>query len=320
MKHILYVNKFEKLNLKKDSSLFLALSLMSLKKEVFILFEDDLSWSQELPTLKLYRLKGLINKDFYMSEIEAHSPRFLKLNPGDTFHMRLDPPVDGQYLRALWILRLWKESGVRMINDPSAILLYNEKILAYQEQDGVPSWIGSSSDSALEFIKTLPESVKEIVLKPLDLFSGLEVEKCARDHKDLISTIEAKANKLKGMFIIQPFLPAVFEGELRVITINAKIIGTILKVPKKGEFISNIASGAQFRSARLNEDLSAKIQKMAIKLKDKGLAWVAFDVLGDLVQEANITCPGLLVETSHAAQKNLAFELVKLMEDSESDL
>jgi hypothetical protein len=41
MKHILYVNKFEKLNLKKDSSLFLALSLMSLKKEVFILFEDD---------------------------------------------------------------------------------------------------------------------------------------------------------------------------------------------------------------------------------------------------------------------------------------
>lgn len=320
MKHIIYINKFEKLNLKKDTSLFLALSLMNLKKEVFLLFEDDLSWSQELPTLKLYRLKGVINHDFYMSEIEAYDPSYLKLNPGDTFHMRLDPPVDGQYLRALWILRLWKEAGIKMINDPSSILLYNEKILAYQEQDGVPSWIGSSSDSALEFIKSLPVNVKEIVLKPLDLFSGLEVEKCARDDKDLISIVESKANKLKGMFVIQPFLPAVFEGELRVITMNGKIIGTILKVPKKGEFISNIASGAQFKIAQLNPHLSSKIQKMAMKLKALGLIWVAFDVLGEVIQEANITCPGLLVETSHAAQKNLAFELIKFMEDSESDL
>jgi glutathione synthase len=162
--------------------------------------------------------------------------------------------------------------------------------------------------------------VKEIVLKPLDLFSGLEVEKCARDDKDLISIVESKANKLKGMFVIQPFLPAVFEGELRVITMNGKIIGTILKVPKKGEFISNIASGAQFKIAQLNPHLSSKIQKMAMKLKALGLIWVAFDVLGEVIQEANITCPGLLVETSHAAQKNLAFELIKFMEDSESDL
>jgi glutathione synthase len=44
-----------------------------------------------------------------------------------------------------------------------------------------------------------------------------------------------------------------------------------------------------------------------------GVDWVAFDILGDSVQEVNITCPGLLVEVSFALRRNLADVVLDLM-------
>ena len=44
-----------------------------------------------------------------------------------------------------------------------------------------------------------------------------------------------------------------------------------------------------------------------------GVDWVAFDILGDSVQEVNITCPGLLVEVSYAFERNLADEIIDLL-------
>jgi len=41
--------------------------------------------------------------------------------------------------------------------------------------------------------------------------------------------------------------------------------------------------------------------------------WVAFDILGAVPTEVNITCPGLLVEVSHAHQRNLALDILKLI-------
>ena len=44
---------------------------------------------------------------------------------------------------------------------------------------------------------------------------------------------------------------------------------------------------------------------MAKKLLEDEVELVAFDILGDDISEANITCPGLLVEVSTAMGRNL---------------
>ena len=51
--------------------------------------------------------------------------------------------------------------------------------------------------------------------------------------------------------------------------------------------------------------------KLSKKLSEDGIRFVAFDVLDNVISEANITCPGLVVEVSNAFGKNLATEIVK---------
>jgi glutathione synthase len=119
--------------------------------------------------------------------------------------------------------------------------------------------------------------------------------------------------ELKGPVIVQPFLEAVTQGELRSLYFKGKELGTILKTPKKGEFLSNIAQGATFHAVELTDSVRAECEAIVRELLDYGVDWVAFDILGDAVQEVNITCPGLLVEVSYALKKNLADEVIDLM-------
>ena len=92
-----------------------------------------------------------------------------------------------------------------------------------------------------------------------------------------------------------------------------KEIGTILKLPKEGEFLSNIAQGATFRVEPLSAIARARCEAIVKELAGFGVDWVAFDILSDSISEVNITCPGLLVEVSYAMKKNLADVVIDLI-------
>jgi len=119
--------------------------------------------------------------------------------------------------------------------------------------------------------------------------------------------------ELQGPVIVQPFVEAVTKGEIRSVYFKGVEIGTILKTPKDGEFLSNIAQGASFWKEPLTETARNRAEPIVKELLDFGVDWVAFDILGDAISEVNITCPGLLVEVSYAYQKNLADVVIDLM-------
>jgi len=87
-------------------------------------------------------------------------------------------------------------------------------------------------------------------------------------------------------------------------------MGTILKVPPKGEFLANIAQGASYAKYELNSSLKKICEEMTASLKKEGIYFVAFDIIGDCISEVNITCPGLMVEVSEACGENLAQKIV----------
>jgi glutathione synthase len=122
-----------------------------------------------------------------------------------------------------------------------------------------------------------------------------------------------KVNELNGPVIVQPFIEAVVKGEIRSLYFKGEEIGTILKTPKEGEFLSNIAQGATFGTHELSSLARSRCEAIVKELLSYGVDWVAFDILGDAVTEVNITCPGLLVEVSYAHQKNLADVVIDLI-------
>lgn len=314
MKHIIYLDPLEELNVRKDSSLLLALTLKE-KYPTYLLFERDLMWENTTKKeLNVFLFEGELEDDgCYIKNFKLTESSFLKVSEGDFLHMRLDPPVDGRYLRFLWILDQWEREGVKVINCPRGIMQFNEKLYAYQQKESVPSFVGENIRQAMRFIEMLKnKGHKELILKPLDLFSGIGVEKLSLEEAP--KRFPEKAKELDGAIVIQPFMEEIKDGELRSLFFKSNHLGTILKKPKEGEFLSNIAQGASFSAVEISRDLEKKCQKICDELQDFGVYWVAFDILGETITEVNITCPGLLVEVSYAKKENLAKKIIEYLE------
>jgi glutathione synthase len=313
MRHLILIDPLEKLNVRKDSSLMLALALKARGIETYVFFEKDFSiHNQGVQKLKVFSFEGeKEDNHIYLKSFETLSSKEIDLNHADTVHMRLDPPFDGRYLRILWMLDYWVSLGVNVLNDPKGIMLFNEKLYAYSSEGSTPSYIGQSLDLAKTFVRSLDPAAESIILKPMDLYSGIGVEKLAPE--DWEKRFLEKVSELNGPIIVQPYVAAVTKGEIRSLYFKQKEIGTILKIPKQGAFLSNIAQGATFKKENLSPISRARCEKIVEELARHGVDWVAFDILGDAISEVNITCPGLLVEVSYAYGKNLADEIIELM-------
>lgn len=307
MKHILLIDPLEKLNIKKDSSLMLALSMKKRGIKTYLLFEQDFSLQNiSRLRLKVYDFDGEFKEDgVYLASLELKEPRVVDLSMNDVLHMRLDPPFDSKYLRILWMLDHYHSQGIRVMNAPRGIMQFNEKLYAYRQEGAVPSFVGTSEELAAEFVTSLKDT-DEYILKPLDLYSGIGVEKLAEWRPRFIQ----KVRELGGPVVLQPFIKEVYQGEVRSIYFKGEEVGSILKVPQSGEFLSNIAQGARFYKYDLSDIARARCEKIVHELQENGVDWVAFDILNDSISEVNITCPGLLVEVSFAYGENLANKII----------
>lgn len=314
-RHILLIDPLEKLVIKKDSSLLLALAMKERGVPVYLVFEKDFFCTNKGPNLlTAYNFEGqLLDGGPYLKEFKLTSTAEIAIGSSDVFHMRLDPPFDSRYLRTLWMLRMWKSLGADVINSPEGIASYNEKLFAYEQADSLKTYIGSSLSAFEKYVSELTKNnVTTLIFKPLDLYQGMGVEKVEID-KNLNQKFIAKVEECHGPIIAQPYEASVTSGEIRSLYFKGKELGSILKVPPAGAFLANIAQGASYDVVELNEVQRRACEKVCSDLMKVGVPWVAFDILGNNVSEVNITCPGLLVEVSKAMKKNLAFEIIDLL-------
>lgn len=314
MAHIFYINDLEKLNFKKDSTLMMALTL-SEKEECYLLFEQDLYISNEKNNkYKLRSFKGDFS-GFYLNSFEITDIKTRELTSADTLYMRIDPPYDARYQRYLWMLDfLQNQIGLTVVNNPLGIMKHNEKLLAFKNQNySISSYVGSTLESFLTYTKGLKDQgYTYLILKPLDLYSGIGVEKVGINASDLESIFERKVKEFQGAIVCQPFIKEISEGEIRAVFYKDKELGSIIKVPQKGEYLANIAQGASFEPITLNDELKAECVRICEELLEDGIELTAFDIMNGKINEINITCPGLLVEVSHAWKKNLCRDLFNI--------
>ena len=119
MKHILFIDPLEKLSPKKDSTLLMALTLKSLGKEVYLLFEKDfyIVNTDELK-YQVYKFEGEILENFYIENFKVTDSLEINFDSTTTVHMRIDPPYDSRYQRYLWMLDFLQNRGVSITNNP----------------------------------------------------------------------------------------------------------------------------------------------------------------------------------------------------------
>ncbi len=322
MKHILFIDPLEKLVPKKDSSLQLALTLKEMGKEVYLLFEKEFFFvNHETPVFECHKFRGaFLEHSPYIDNFVLEDQKYILMDNETVLHMRIDPPFDTRYLRYLWMLKALKTKfGVKVVNDPEGILIHNEKMICYESEKSVETYVGSSEEGLhtfVNFLKGDSENYPALIMKPIDLFQGIGVVKVEEgpSEEDILKVFNAKKDEFKGPVVVQPFIKEVEKGEIRSIYFGGKELGSILKTPPEGQFLANIAQGATYEMVKLSKEVKEECERYCQELMKIGVPWVAFDILGEKVQEANLTCPGLLVEVSSAMGENLAIPIVNGLE------
>lgn len=284
----------------------MAHTLKELGHEVMLLLEEDFYMSSDSTSLyKVYKFSASA-ENYYLSNFCLQEHFWFDLSTCDHMFMRIDPPYDSRYQRYLWMLDyLSQKFEFALHNNPVGIMKNNEKILALKQSHSVPSYIGTDFESALKFVNKLNTS--ELIVKPLDLFSGIGVEKLST-HDFTHELVKERVEKFKGPIMIQPFLDEVYKGEARAIYCGQTFLGSFLKVPSKDSFLTNIAQGASFHHHEMNDHLTRLCTEISQKLYQEGVDLVAFDLLGAYVTEVNVTCPGLMVEMSHHLKRNVCLD------------
>lgn len=305
MKHIFFIDPIEKLNIKKDSTMLFAITAQEKGHECYFLFEKDFYLTNhDSLEFDCYEYEGELKEDFYVKKMEIKAIKKVAIDSNTTLHMRIDPPYDSRYQRYLWMLNFIQEKGVNVVNNPIGIMKHNEKLEAYKRKNSLDSYVGNSLSGAKKFVDSLiAKGETEIILKPLDLYQGIGVEKVSAhnfEEKFLKKTVE-----FQGPVVIQKFEKLVSQGEARAIFYQAQEIGSILKTPVEGEFLANIAQGASFKKYQLSSELMSECREICLNLMKDGVDLVAFDLLAGKISEVNVTCPGLVVEVSHAYNKNI---------------
>jgi glutathione synthase len=91
--------------------------------------------------------------------------------------------------------------------------------------------------------------------------------------------------------IAQRYLPAVREGDKRIILVDGEAAGAINRVPSETDSRSNMHVGGRAEPTELTDREREICARIGPALRERGFLLVGIDVIGDYMTEINVTSP-----------------------------
>ena len=202
---------------------------------------------------------------------------------------RQDPPVDMDYINSTYIFDFVDDTKTLVINKPSAVRDFNEKLHALLFKDLMPENIVTSSKA--DIIDFLNEH-GEIVLKPLNRCFGAGVMTLKKGDKNTAVIINSMTNNGTTLCMIQKYLPQGISGDKRVLFLGDKVLPyCVQKLPSNNDFKFNEHCDANIIKAELSDEELKSFKPVAEKLYSMGIPLVGLDVIGGKIIEINVTSP-----------------------------
>lgn len=283
------MDPLESISIAGDSTFALMLEAQARGHSVLHYLADDLSY-EDGGLRALARAIGVqrVEGDHFTAE----QPTSIDLEADvDVVLMRQDPPFDVAYITAAHLLERL-EGKTLVVNNPRSVRDAPEKLFVLDYARFMPPTLITRSQ---EQLKAFHAKHGEIVLKPLHGNAGTAVFRVGRDGTNLRALAELFCEVWKEPFIAQAFLPAVADGDKRIILVDGEPVGGINRVPGKGEIRSNLAAGGTAHPTELTEREREICEALGPELKARGLLFVGIDVIGGHLTEINVTSPTGLV-------------------------
>lgn len=209
------------------------------------------------------------------------------LSAFDVILMRQDPPFDMGYITATHILeRVHPQTLV--VNDPAEVRNAPEKIFVTEFPDLMPETLITRDRAE---IRRFQKEFGDIIVKPLYGNGGAGVFRLGQGDQNLSSLIELFEQAFPEPFIAQRYLPAVRQGDKRIILIDGEPVGAINRVPGEDEARSNMHVGGRAEAVDMTEREREICTRIGPELRRRGFIFVGIDVIGDVMTEINVTSP-----------------------------
>lgn len=215
--------------------------------------------------------------------------------------MRKDPPVDEAFISALWVLRAYDPQKTLMINEPSSILLANEKIFGLDiAHDYFSETIVSNNKNT---IKLFIQEHERVVFKPINQCSGKGILIFDKNNKNINSVIDILTQN-KSFIIVQKYIENAHRGDKRILLLNGEILGCLLRKPNLEDQRANLNAGGFCEPVKLNKRDIDIVNHLKPYIQSFKLHFVGIDVIEGYITEINVTSPTMLRQMEYFEPEN----------------
>ncbi|MFA5580991.1 MAG: glutathione synthase, partial [Paracoccaceae bacterium] len=224
LKVAIQMDPIQSIDINADSTFRIAIEAQTRGHSLFYYTPDRLAFQEGRVTatgwpLTLRRVQG----DHFTLGDEVE----MDLADVDVVWLRQDPPFDMGYITTTHLLEHLMPDTL-VVNDPFWVRNSPEKLLVLRFPDLIPPTMIARDLASLRAFK---EKHGDIILKPLYGNGGAGVFRLDPNDRNLASLHELFTGINREPLIAQKFLPAVSEGDKRVILVNGEPVGAINRVP-----------------------------------------------------------------------------------------
>lgn len=311
MQLLFIIDPLESLKAYKDSTVAMMREAHARGHAVHACEQGSLALAAGTVTASTARLTlNADDKDWY----RADAPAVRALASFDATIMRKDPPFDLEYVASTWLLEAAERGGARVFNRPAALRDHNEKLAITEfPQFVAPTLVTRDPERIQAFI----EEHRDVVLKHLDGMGGSSIFRVRFDDPNRNVIVETMAEFGARSVMAQRYLPAIKDGDKRVLLIGGKVVPYALaRIPKAGESRGNLAAGGRGVAQPLSKRDLEIAETLAPQLAPRGLLLVGLDVIGDCLTEVNVTSPTCFREIMDQTGCNVAGLFVDALEQA----
>ncbi len=309
MKLLFILDPYTGLNMQKDTSIAMMREAAARGHELYVCQQHDIHLRNEAVHIKTQAFAFSEGVNWYNLAKEKETlPKDFS-----AIILRKDPPFDNEYLYTTYLLELAEAQGGTVINNPVAVRGWNEKLSVARFPQFCPEFLVTANNQQIrEFLAVQ----QDIIVKPLDGMGGTSIFRLTANDPNIGVILETITNYGKHTIMVQQYIPAIKQGDKRIIVIDGKPLDYALaRIPQGGETRGNMAVGGKAVAQLLTERDREIATTIGHILKAEGLFFVGLDVIGDYVTEINVTSPTGIVELAAQTPCQPATVFIKALEE-----
>jgi glutathione synthase len=284
LKVAVQMDPIARINIRGDSTFALLLEAQARGHSLAYYTPDRLAMrgAAVFATVEPLEVRDTLGDHFTLGE-----PRRTEVGEFDVVLLRQDPPFDLAYITTTHLLERIHPSTL-VVNDPAQVRNAPEKMFVMEFPELMPPTLITRD---LAEIKAFRAEHGDIVMKPLYGKGGEAVFRLAPEDLNFGSLYDLFAVTFREQWVVQKFLPAVRQGDKRIILVDGAFAGAVNRVPAPDDLRSNMVRGGTPKETDLTTREREICAAIGPALRARGLLFVGIDVIDGFLTEINVTSP-----------------------------